>query len=260
MINKDSIIKEFKFLYINSNNFETGKNNKIFLYAHKDRVGFNVVGNKDKGLYIIYKYGNILEKDISTLDKLFSLKSGIIGIKVVEIYKKYIFIQTDKQLTIGDFLMFEPNYFIKNGMINGPYLDNLIGNLTIKHILSENRNIGVYQSIDEESQLLYSNFPKKIEKNIILDVLWQDYLQEEIDLDIIYNIVGTGYKKLNILNFEGVKNINLDIPFKIESDFIENGEIFYIMCPIISGHSSISSVKIDTLLNFIKTINSLIKN
>lgn len=260
MINKDSIIKEFKFLYINSNNFETWKNNKIFLYAHKDRVWFNVVGNKDKWLYIIYKYWNILEKDISTLDKLFSLKSWIIGIKVVEIYKKYIFIQTDKQLTIWDFLMFEPNYFIKNGMINWPYLDNLIWNLTIKHILSENRNIWVYQSIDEESQLLYSNFPKKIEKNIILDVLWQDYLQEEIDLDIIYNIVWTGYKKLNILNFEWVKNINLDIPFKIESDFIENWEIFYIMCPIISWHSSISSVKIDTLLNFIKTINSLIKN
>ncbi|MDD2487718.1 MAG: hypothetical protein PHS92_05105 [Candidatus Gracilibacteria bacterium] len=259
MINKDYLLSELKESYFNGAFIDITKKFDIYLYAHKDRVGFNVIKENDNRIYVIYKYGNINESAIKDISRLFSLKFGLLEIKIIKIYKDYIFIQSDKRLEIGDFLLFEPNYFIKDDMIFGPYLDNLIGNIVIRKILLNNRNIGVQQSIDEEDKLLYSIFPKS-KISFVLDVLWQDYLDEKINLDKIYNVIGTKYKKLDSLVMENVKNVQLKLPFKLEPDFIENGEVIYLLCPIIGGHLPVSSVKIDTLFSYIEIVGLLINN
>lgn len=114
--------------------------------------------------------------------------------------------------------MYPPDYKVDNSALIGPYLDNIISTYTITQLSSS--NFEIYQSIDEESLLRYSRYPKK-KISIVLDTIWQDYIDETIDMTKIYNVHTTRYTK-NLIHMQDadIIELNLDIPFRLECDVI----------------------------------------
>jgi len=91
--------------------------------------------------------------------------------------------------------------------------------------------------------------------------LIQDYLKEKIDLDKIYNITNTKFSKnLKQIDDKNVKNISLDLNFKLEIDIVKDESKNFLLCPVVDGHSPNSYVKISTIGKYIDTINLIIKN
>jgi hypothetical protein len=252
-----NIIKTFEDCYndrislsINSQYRDMG------IFAHKDRVGFFVV-KKDFGKhvgYILYRYGNIDDAYIITLNKLYSKLVWEINIVVTKIDHKYIFVNVDKELDLNDFLMYVPKYFIENWFLFWPYLDNIISYYALTQL---DDLPTIYRSFDEESKLLYSSFPS-LDTAIVLDTIWQDYLDDEIDLEVVYNITSTAFSKdLKELKLSKIKNIQLSLSFQLEIDKIKANNKYHLLCPIQRGHQHDSSVRIDTLNSFVETINLL---
>jgi len=249
------MIKIFKKYYNNLDKVKNSiVNSNINLYAHKDRVWFFVVW-KNKNLYILKIYWNISEDVIFNLSELFSFKSWIIKIDIIEKYNKFLFIKADKKLQNSDFLMYLPNYKIENNYLVWPYLDNIIWNIiadSFKHCCN------IYHSIDEEAKLLYSNYSTNW-ISIVLDTIWQDYIDEKIDLDKIYNISKTKFSNNKKLNFKEIKNIELNLNFKTEIDLIPTKDKYFLLCPIENGHSPNSKIKLSTLESYKNILSKLIK-
>lgn len=250
----NKIIKELNNLYIWNNKIKFYESRNINVLAHKDRVWFFVVNNKNNNQYVLYIYWNIKKEDILWLKKVFSKKVWYISVKVININEKYVTINSDKTLDTEDFLMYVPNFYIKNWWLFWPYLDNLLSILILNKI---HHKFKLWQSIDEESKLIYSNFPKKW-TTIVLDVLWQDYIKEKINLDKIYSITSTSFTdNLLVVTWEDIENIDINLKFKLEIDFIKHSKKYFLLCPIINWHSDIASVKLSTLDKFEKTLNLL---
>ena len=256
-ISMNNVIWIFNDLYHNKVNNKNINNENICLSIHKDRVGFFVV-SKNKDLYVLYVYWNISDETIFSISELYSFKEGPIKIDIKTKKNKYIFVKTNKILELSDFLMFVPNYYIKWEYLYGPYLDNLLSYFA--YLKLDNKPI-IYQAIDEESKLIYSKISSWYDYYLVLDVIWQDYLKEKIDLDKIYNITNTKFSKnLKRINDENVKNISLDLKFKLEIDIIKNENKNFLLCPVVDGHSPNSYVKVSTLEKYITTIDLIIKN
>lgn len=250
----NNIITELKDIYIWNNQITSHSLEDINVLVHKDRVWFFVVTNIGNGNYVLYTYWSIRKSDMVHIKQLFSEKIGYISVTILDINEKYVTIKSDMELKWDDFLMFIPNYYIKDWRLFWPYLDNLLSILVLNRV---HYKFNLRQSIDEESKLIYSNFPKKWIA-IILDVLWQDYLNKQINLDKIYSITSTSFSNdLSTIRWKDIENIGLDLKFKLEVDFIDNEITYFLLCPITNGHSEIASVKLSTIDKFEKTLNLL---
>jgi len=250
------MIKLFEKYYKTLDKFKnTITNSNITLYAHKDIVGFFVVWEK-KWVYILKVYWTISDDIILNLSELFSFKSWNIKIEALEKYNKFVFVKSDKKLENSDFLMYLPNYKVENGYLIGPYLDNIIWNIVVDKFKDK---VNIYHSIDEETKLLYSKFNNKW-ISIVLDTIWQDYIDEKLDLDKIYNVYKTKFTIEKKLNFPEVKNVELKLNFKTEIDFVSSRDKYFLLCPIKNGHSFDSKVKLSTLETYINILWKLIKN
>jgi len=256
-ISMNNIIWIFNDLFHNKWDNTNKDNKNICLSIHKDRVGFFVVSRKNN-LYVLYIYWNISDKVIYSLKELYSFINWNIKINIKWKNWKYLFINSNKVLELSDFLMFVPNYYIKWEYLYGPYLDNLLSYFAY---LKLNTKPYLYQAIDEESKLIYSKIPYWYDYYLVLDVIWQDYLKEKIDLDKIYNITNTKFSKnLKQIDDKNVKNISLDLNFKLEIDIVKDESKNFLLCPVVDGHSPNSYVKISTIGKYIDTINLIIKN
>lgn len=230
----------------------------MWVVAHKDRVWFFVWKDMWKNKYVLYRYWNISNDTINSLSVLFSNKYGNIDIRVEKIESKFIFINSSSELILDDFLMYPPKYSVWNNYLYGPYLDNIISSYVIQKIAT--LDIEIYQSIDEEALLRYSCFPKK-STTLVLDTIWQDYISEPLDMQKIYNVKSTRFSKnLITINDPEIIEIDLDMPFRLECDFIESKDIIYLLCPITEWHCTKSSLDIETLEKFEKTIIQVIKS
>ncbi len=250
----NKIIRELKDLYLWGNKIKSYSAETINVLAHKDRVGFFVLNQKNDNKYILYIYWNIKKNDIISIKQLFSKKMWYISVTVVDISGKYVRIKSNKKLDIDDFLMYIPNFYIKNWWLFWPYLDNLLSILILNKI---NYKFNLWQSIDEEAKLIYSSFPKKW-TTIVLDVLRQEYLKEKINLNKIYCIRSTSFtSKLSTVVWKDIENIDLNLKFKLEVDCFDCKAKYFLLCPIVNWHSAIASVKLSTLDKFEKTLNLL---
>ncbi len=249
------MIKLFETYYYKLNNIENSIiDSNITLYAHKDRVWFFVVW-ENKWNYILKIYWQIPKTTIFNLSELYSFRNWIIKIDILEKYNKFLFVKADKKLENSEFLMYLSKYKIENNYLIWPYLDNIIWNIVADNF---NHFCNIYHSIDEESKLLYSNFSSEW-ISIVLDTIWQDYTDERIDLDKIYNISTTNFSINKELDFTETKNIKLELPFKTEIDFINTKNKYFLLCPIENGHCPDSKVKLSTLEIYINFLWRLIK-
>lgn len=216
-------------------------------------MGFFVIKNLSENKYILLKYWMINNDIIFNLKKIFSFDLKEITISVYDIVWKFIYIESNKKLKHWDFLMYLPVYNLDNWFLVWPYLDNLISKYIFDNYFS---NFSLFQSHDEEVKMVNTNF-KLWKYNIILDTIWQDYIEEKIDLDKIYNIYSTKYSIWKKIINENVINIKLDLNFKTEFDKISWNK-YFLLCPIIDWHNYSSKVKISTLKKFKEIIYFLI--
>jgi len=254
----NNILSEIKNQYLILDKKQNIFNNSnITLFAHKDIVWFFVLKNFKINEYILFIYWNIKKENILKLKKLYYKKNNIVlNIELLKVEDKFLYIKTEEKLFLWDFISYVPDYKINRDFLEWPYLDNLIWNLLIENYKNK---VNIFHSIDEESKLLYSNFYNS-EIYIIIDTIWQDFTNEEINLDLIYNIKSTKYTKLNILNIEWVKNIDLNLNFKLEPDFIKSKNIFYLLCPITNWHFYNSKVKISNIKKMKNILDLIIKS
>lgn len=250
----NSIIKEFEKIYTWKKKITFYPSENINILAHKDRVWFFVVNNQDNNKFILYTYWNIEKNEIKKINQLFSNKTWYISVKILDINGKYVTIISDNKLKTDDFLMYVPNFYINDWWLYWPYLDNLLSQFVLSRI---NYKYNLWQSIDEEAKLIYSNFPKNW-ITIILDVLRQEYLNEKINFDKIYCISSTWFTdNLSTITWKDIQNTCLNVKFKLEVDFVESDQKYFLLCPIKNGHCETSSVKLSTLEKFENTLNLL---
>ena len=97
---------------------------------------------------------------------------------------------------------------------------------------------------------------------ITLDTIWQEYLSEKIDLDPVYNIKETKFNKYNELLINWIHNLNINIPFKLESDIILwknlSKNVISLFIPIIDWHKKKSMVKIKTIQKYIELLQEIV--
>lgn len=251
----NNIIKDLKNLYIENYINHNIINKNIMIISHKDRVGFFVV-KKNENSYLLLKYWNINNNDIYPLSKLYSKINWIINLKVLEIKDKYILVETNDSMSMEDFLMYIPDYYIKDWFLYWPYLDNLISRYIYDKL--DEKTI-LYQSIDEESKLTYSKIPE-CNTTIVIDTIWQDYIENDINLDKLYLILNTKFtKNISLFNSSDLIKIDLDLNFKLEIDYVIGQNKYYLLCPIINWHWEKSWVNLKTIELFLYNLNLLIK-
>ncbi len=250
----NKIIEYFEKEYnLEWNNNKWNLNDITFL-CHKDKVWFFII-NKIEDIYVLLIYWNIPEKSVLNLKNLYSKINWIIEIEIIEKYWKYLFMKTNKYLEIEDFLMYKPNYYIKDNFLYWPYLDNLISKYIFDNSFSK---YGLYQSFDEESKMIYSKIPKS-KYYFILDTIWQDFLKDKINYNKIYNISSTLFsKQLQSVNHRNIINMKIDFSFKMEVDIVKSSNVIYLLCPIENWHNENSRINLDTLNLFSKVINDLL--
>ncbi len=234
----------------------------VTLYCHKDIVWFFVVSKQKDKIYLLV-YWNIPEKYITSG---LTLSQNNINVKIRNLKKinKYFYSCTFSEnnvIEIWSFLNYSNIDTLTNWFLTKPYLDNTIWIEVCKRIKKKYPYVQIIQSIDEEKSLIYSHFPENKGISIIIDTIWQDFLQNQIDFDKIYSIISTKYTK-DIEKVQGVDIIWLDIDFNfpLEIDKITwNGKKYMLMCPITNWHWPESQVKLSTVERMYLVIESIIE-
>ena len=123
---------------------DAGPGRKILFAAHMDSLGIAVTFIDDKGFLRFAPVGGLFRGDLINIQVRFANGTrGVISyeekipFKDLQISNLFVDIgassreQAEQMVQVGDFAVYEAPTFEQNGVICGPYLDNLIGCVTL---------------------------------------------------------------------------------------------------------------------------------